>query len=402
MRIKLRNRLHTQDNIGNATVRFVSLLNGAQLFSGTSDVHGVVTFPNASVPSGTYTCYVDTPGMSADPVGPALANSGQPVSRIYRPVILIVAIDMTGFTSAQSLNPLYATTSVHAQLLTVDIQPVWMASAAHSHRGSTISMVVVHHTGCNTNIAVNTFLAEKGPHYMIDTDGQIVKWVQESQSAWHAGEARWQGHANINARSIGIEIVHTSGDYPSAQYVSLLELLQRIRSSNPSITSSNIVGHSDVGANASGRLGRKSSDPGENFEWSRLEGRDLGLRRISGPPSPNNYGGFFIAFPNGALRLNDNDTHHRFGGATHATVTGTPIRELQLDLTAIGYSAGTANGEFGDVLHHAVIAFQEHFFAGGRGHKPPDGRVDSTTAEMIKGVAIAAAFSAAPPVAAGP
>jgi len=36
--------------------------------------------------------------------------------------------------------------------------------------------------------------------------------------------------------------------------------------------------------------------------------------------------------------------------------------------------------------HHAVLAFQEHFFAGGRGHKAPDGRVDLPTARVIKRV----------------
>ncbi len=43
MQIKLRNRLFTHDNIGSATVRFVSTVNGAPVFSGTSNAQGVVT-----------------------------------------------------------------------------------------------------------------------------------------------------------------------------------------------------------------------------------------------------------------------------------------------------------------------------------------------------------------------
>ena len=35
-------------------------------------------------------------------------------------------------------------------------------------------MVIVHHTACDLLPAVATFLSEKGPHYMIDADGQMT------------------------------------------------------------------------------------------------------------------------------------------------------------------------------------------------------------------------------------
>ena len=68
-------------------------------------------------------------------------------------------------------------------------------------------------------------------------------------------------------------------------------------------------------------------------------------------------------------------------------MTGNPIRELQDDLTHIGYFVGTPDGDFGGKTRGAVKMMQEHFFAGGRGHKSPDGRVDFQTAQLIKGVA---------------
>lgn len=221
---------------------------------------------------------------------------------------------------------------------------------------------------------------------MIDVDGQIVKWVQDSLAAWHAGESKWKGQGKNNSRSIGIEIVHTSGQYPEAQYLALLELLGRITTSFPSIDKRNIIGHSDVGTNHDGVLGRKSGDPGLTFNWARLEARQLGMVKAAGPPSLNIYGGFFQIASSGFFRQGDNDKHHHFGGATHASVTGTPIHELQQDLADIGYSVGRPDGDFGAKTSRAVMIFQEHFFAGGRGTKNPDGRVDFDTAALIKSV----------------
>ena len=86
-----------------------------------------------------------------------------------------------------------------------------------------------------------------------------------------------------------------------------------------------------------------------------------------------------------------NDKRHRFGGAAHSSVTGTPVQELQEDLANIGYSVGRPDGDFGAKTSRAGMMFQEHFFAGGRGAKNPDGRVDFDTAALIKSVAAGAA-----------
>jgi N-acetylmuramoyl-L-alanine amidase len=396
MQIKLRNRLHRVDNIAGATIEFVGPTGGAPVLTLTTNGHGIATLAPAALPAGTYTCRISAPHTSADPVGPALVSAGAVPDRVYRPVTLTVVRTLSGIASALPTNPLHATVAVAGNVMTVDVQPVWIRSSAHSARGQGVSMVVVHHTGCNTSIAVNTFLAEKGPHYMIDVDGQIVKWVQDVRAAWHAGEARWQGNSDINARSIGIEIVHVSGDYPAVQYEALIGLLERLRAAHTGIDAWSIVGHGDVGTNAQGRLGRKSGDPGLTFDWGRLEARSLGLQMVAGPPSPLNYGGIYQLVPPLALRRGDNDARHRFGGATHTGITGTPVRELQEDLAGLGYSVGRPDGDFGDRTHYAVYAFQEHFFGGGRGHKAPDGRVDYLTAGLIKSVVTAASILRAP------
>jgi N-acetylmuramoyl-L-alanine amidase len=383
------------EHVSGASVQFVSPT-GAVAASAVTDGHGSATLHLGALPTGTYTCRVLAPHTSADPVGPSLASTHPVPDRIFRPVTLNVSLTPGGFAGVVPTNPRHATVAASGDRLTVDVQPVWMRSSAHSGRSGSVDMIVVHHTGCALGPAVNTFLAEKGPHYMIDTDGQIVKWVQDSQAAWHAGVARWGGRTSINGCSIGIEIVHSSGSYPAAQYTALLGLLQRIRHAFAAIHAWDVVGHSDVGTNSHGRLGRKSGDPGLTFEWARLESVGLGMRIAAGPPWVGIYSGFFRDFPHDSLRRGDNDLHHRFGGAHRPTITGTPIHELQQDLSSIGYSVGTPDGDFGDLTHHAVLAFQEHFFAGSRGHESPDGRVDFPTAGLVKSVAAARASVLSP------
>jgi N-acetylmuramoyl-L-alanine amidase len=400
MQIKLRNRLHKTDNIAGATIRFTAVSPGTTTLTVTTNAHGVATVGAKALAPGNYNCSVDAPDTFAGDVGPGLADTGTPPNRIYRPVTLTVGISASGPPTVTPSNRMHADVTVTSALITVDIQPVWIKSSANSNRGQSISMIVVHHTACALGPAVATFLAEKGPHYMIDTDGQIVKWVQDGRAAWHAGEARWHGHSDINARSIGIEIVHATGSYPVAQYSALLDLLGRLRSGHTSINSWDIIGHSDVGTNASGRLGRKSGDPGAQFEWVRLENRGYGMIPAAGPPAPNVYAGFFQTVPGGSLRHGDNDKHHKFGGAVRAAITGTPIHEIQQDLTDIGYSLGTVDGDYGDKMVAAVRAFQEHFFAGSRG-PAADGKVDFQTASWIRAVADAANVPAVTPAAAG-
>jgi N-acetyl-anhydromuramyl-L-alanine amidase AmpD len=273
-----------------------------------------------------------------------------------------------------------------------------MRSPNQGSRGRDITGIIIHHTaGDRIHGAISEFLGPvKSIHYMIDTDGQILKMCQDSRRANHAGVAHWAGSSHINASTIGIEIVHRAGVFPEAQYTALLELLDRLRTNITTIEPWNVVGHSDVGTNDSGRLGRKSGCPGSTFEWVRVERINLGMREAMGPFPATIYGGFFGSFPTESLRRNDNDAAGRAGGARRTGLTGNPVRELQDDLAAIGYSIGTPDGDFGEKTHWAVQMVQEHFFAGGRGHKAPDGRVDQRTAFLIRGLALARAAATTP------
>ena len=92
-------------------------------------------------------------------------------------------------------------------------------------------MVVLHYTGMPTGAEALARLrdpdAKVSAHYLIEEDGQLFRLVDEARRAWHAGVAFWKGERDINARSIGIELVnpgHEFGyrDFPSVQIEALI------------------------------------------------------------------------------------------------------------------------------------------------------------------------------------
>lgn len=101
-------------------------------------------------------------------------------------------------------------------------------------------------------------------HCLIERDGNIIQFVSLLERAWHAGESRWQGVKDCNDFSIGIELEGCDDlEYAEAQYHSLAQLVKALRSCYPSIAEDALVGHSDIAP------GRKT-DPGESFDWNRL------------------------------------------------------------------------------------------------------------------------------------
>ncbi len=391
--LRVRNRLLTSENVAQATVE-VAPSSGASV-SGVTGANGQVRLNLAGLPDGNYTLRVRHSNATTDPVGPAIATATPRPARIWRP--LDAAIVLAGGRVQSSTH---ADVSVAGGTVTINLQPVWISSPNHSARpaGTSVSMIIVHHTGGTTSqSAINTFLsqpAQVSAHYVIDTDGQVVKLVHESQIANHAGPAHWAGRDDINAISVGIEIVNAGAAYPVAQYTALLDLLRSIRTAFPTIPARNIVGHSDIATNRGPhnaanprRLGRKSSDPGLTFEWSRLEAAGLGLEERFGPPAPGIYGGFFAQVANGRLRSGDRDAGHRYGGQARPAITANVIEELQQDLAATGYFCPVTR-VFDLPTRMAVEMFQEHFF--GQGRTPAAnfvrGQVDLVTADRLKAV----------------
>ncbi|MGD9222547.1 MAG: N-acetylmuramoyl-L-alanine amidase [Desulfobacteraceae bacterium] len=393
-RILVRNRYLNNDRVAGAAVAIDPPATGPALISGVTNRWGNVNLNTADLTNGQHILRVTPAHTTAAAVGPATASIAVPPDRIFRSIDVSIHTTAGNVDGVSVLAPQQnngtASLSGNPRVI-VELQPVWMRSPNHRGRGSTtISMIIIHHTGtANTRIALNTFLhGGTSAHYIIDRSGRIIKMVQDVNRAHHAGVSRWRGSSAINSASIGIEMVHRAadGNFTAAQYTALLGLVTRLKTTYTNIETRNIIGHSDVGTNRRGRLGRKATDPGEFFDWQRLEAQSDGLIPTGAAPVVTTlYGGLFNLVPAASFRRNDRDDTNRFGGVVRPAVTGNPVQEIQEDLSTIGYSLGTPDGDFGEMTHWAVRMFQEHFFAGGRG-AAANGRVDLTTATMIKRV----------------
>src|SRR4051812_8380867 len=75
-----------------------------------------------------------------------------------------------------------------------------------------VSMLVLHYTGMEDAASAIARLkdpeAKVSAHYLVAEDGQVLRLVDESKRAWHAGRSFWRGLTDINSASVGIEIVN--------------------------------------------------------------------------------------------------------------------------------------------------------------------------------------------------
>lgn len=227
------------------------------------------------------------------------------------------------------------------------------ASPNHGERKpGPIDILLLHYTGMPDAEAALAWLcdpkSEVSAHYFVFEDGRVVALVPEARRAWHAGMASWGGAADINSRSIGIEIAnpgHPAGmpPYPAAQIEALVGLCRGIVGRHP-IPPHRILGHSDVAP------GRKL-DPGETFPWAALAAAGIGL--WTEPPPP------------GDAWLAPGDE-------------GGEVEALQSLLALYGYGLGV-NGRYGKRTSDVVAALQRHF-------RPQrvDGRADLGTLAALR------------------
>lgn len=148
----------------------------------------------------------------------------------------------------------------------------------NDRRGRPIDLAVLHYTGMPSAAeALDRLcdpLAAVSAHYLIEEDGRLWRLVPEARRAWHAGRAFWAGEPDVNARSIGIELVNPGHEwgyrpFPRAQILTLTALLRHL-SVRYAIPAHRVIGHSDVAP-------LRKLDPGELFPWPNLALEGLAL-----------------------------------------------------------------------------------------------------------------------------
>ncbi|MCV2367981.1 N-acetylmuramoyl-L-alanine amidase [Paucibacter oligotrophus] len=135
--------------------------------------------------------------------------------------------------------------------------------------------LILHYTALDweKSLKVLSTGGQVSAHYLLRDEPAIsYQLVDENRRSWHAGQSFWAGNQNLNAASIGIEIVnagYTDGPlgrvyapYPEAQVQELILLIKDIVARHQ-IRPDRIIGHADIAP------GRKQ-DPGPLFPWRRL------------------------------------------------------------------------------------------------------------------------------------
>ncbi len=99
------------------------------------------------------------------------------------------------------------------------------------------------------------------PHYMIDRAGNIYQLVADQNIAWHAGVSKLpDGTTNVNAASIGIEVINSEDSkFTSEEYAALNRLIGDLQKK---YSIKYILGHSEIAP------GRKT-DPW-NLDWDKV------------------------------------------------------------------------------------------------------------------------------------
>ena len=226
-------------------------------------------------------------------------------------------------------------------------------SPNHDARDVRIDILLLHYTGMPTAEEALARLCDKeakvSSHYFVHEDGRIEQLVPESRRAWHAGVSSWKGATDINARSIGIEIVnpgHEFGyrDFPDAQIDALIALCREILSRR-TIRRERVLGAFRCGADAQERSGREISLGAPRRRRHRRLGRACADRRRA--------------------------------GRCRRTIAGADVEQLQKQLARFGYDAPITK-LYDDNTRSVVTAFQRHF-------RPArvDGLADPSTRETL-------------------
>ena len=215
---------------------------------------------------------------------------------------------------------------------------------------SRAQFLVIHYTWENWESSLSTLTkGSVSSHYLVrDNPVVIYRLVDESRRAWHAGVSSWKGQTQLNAASIGIEIVNLGdkngewAEYPKEQIDAVIALVKDIVKRHD-IRPDRVVGHSDIAP-------QRKSDPGPKFPWKRLadegiipwpDALEVGRRRT----------GFEANLPD-VLWFQDKLAKHGF--------------------------AVPQNGELDDATRHVVAAFQMKY-------RPArfDGTPDAETAALL-------------------
>ena len=96
-------------------------------------------------------------------------------------------------------------------------------------------------------------------HFLVRRDGRVIQFASTCARAWHAGVSQFEGRAQCNDFSVGVEMEGSDFvPFAPAQYAALATLTAALQARHPLRA---VLGHEHVAP------GRKT-DPGPHFDWN--------------------------------------------------------------------------------------------------------------------------------------
>ncbi|GAB1417120.1 hypothetical protein MASR2M117_25260 [Paludibacter sp.] len=148
----------------------------------------------------------------------------------------------------------------------IDIQDKFVSFGKKTTENRMIDVIIIHsaYNALGGNIydvdkIIKQFAKYKvSPHYLIDRQGSVYQMIKEQDIAYHAGKSILpDGGTGVNSRSIGIEIINSLDDSPTAEQMeTVTNLVLNIKGR---YHIKYLLRHSDIAP------GRKT-DPW-NFDW---------------------------------------------------------------------------------------------------------------------------------------
>ena len=142
-------------------------------------------------------------------------------------------------------------------------------------QASRVRFLVLHYTVADKPASIKILTEQQvSAHYLLTDDPEpvIYRLVDETRSAYHAGNSSWKNYTQLNNSSIGIEIVNAGwkdtpngrvfAPFPQTQVDALVGLVKDIVQRH-GVAPENVLGHSDIAP-------LRKQDPGPLFPWQRL------------------------------------------------------------------------------------------------------------------------------------
>ncbi|HSW39358.1 MAG TPA: peptidoglycan recognition family protein [Acidobacteriota bacterium] len=132
----------------------------------------------------------------------------------------------------------------HANSLRISNQ--WSPLNAKRPRRPHTRHIILHTTEGEETGSLRKLVRYGEAHYFVGLSGAVVRIIDRTKIAKHAGRSMWEGRTNIDNHSLGVEVCgHHNRDITEAQYTALRELLRQLKSLY-GITDDHILTHSMV------------------------------------------------------------------------------------------------------------------------------------------------------------